>query len=125
MSQPAPTCEASSGVFAFCSCFLVSFSCTLYPDPLICPPANFCTVTNYRLRLKLYRDTAPAASTEILYRKLILVARMFVPRLRQQVIKLYHDGKNCAPVSAYASSGHSMLPLDTEALEKVSLSSAL
>ncbi len=28
-------------------------------------------------------------------------------------LKLYHDGKNRAPVSAYASSGHSMLPLDT------------
>jgi hypothetical protein len=30
----------------------------LHPDTLICPQLKFCTMTNFWLRDKLYRDTA-------------------------------------------------------------------
>ncbi len=36
-------------IFAICSCFLESLSCSMHPDTRICPTQNFCTMIHLSL----------------------------------------------------------------------------
>ncbi len=67
------------------------------PDSLICPQANFCTVTQKWLRPSLYRETAPVPSNIFLHHDSKVVAREFVPRSLTHRTKLVPGRQKHAP----------------------------
>ena len=74
-------------VFAFASAFKTNLQLFLHPDTRLCKQFKTCTVTNFLLRDKLYRDTAPVPPTKIVYRDSLLTSINIVPRPRQNAIK--------------------------------------
>jgi hypothetical protein len=62
----------------------------------ICTQLKSCTLTNFWLRDKLYRDTAPVPTIKILYHDSFPAPIKLVPRHSYSSKNLHPDGKKCA-----------------------------
>ena len=74
-------------VFAFAPALKKDLRWFMYPDTRIYTQFKSCTVTDFWLRDKLYRDTAPVPATNFVTGDNLVASIKLVPRSRQNTIK--------------------------------------
>ncbi len=67
-------------LFAFAPALKTNFVMVLHPDTRICPQFIFCAVTDFYLRDRLYRDTAPVLATKFVTGDKFAAPIKLVPR---------------------------------------------